>query len=109
MSEFREIDKYNAFKPNEYNGVFEIVSGQVNNGIFYSAWTIASKFEDGKSVPVKRDNGLYRNIPVKIVLGERQKAIENVKWLLSQLEGNTAESAKPEPGSFGDPQIEIPF
>ena len=85
------VDTNNAFKLNEYQGTYEVVSGNVgDNGKFWMDWTIASEYdsEAGHSVPVKRDDGRYRNIPIKIILGDRKQAMENLRWLLGELEGH---------------------
>lgn len=94
----RVINQLNAFKLNEYQGTYEVVSGNDNDGTFYMAWAIASEYDSGtnSSKPFKKEDGKYRNVPIKVVLGDKEEAIENLKWLLKQLEG---ESPSPEPGS----------
>jgi hypothetical protein len=106
------VNKNNAFKLNEYQGTYEIVSGNVSDdGKFWMNWTIASEYdsEAGHSVPVKRDDGKYRNTPVKVILGDKNQAIENLRWLLGELEGReVALPAEPE----GDAPLtddDIPF
>jgi accessory colonization factor AcfC len=109
------VNQYNAFKLNEYNGTFEIVSGDVdNNGKFWMNWTIASEYDSdvGHSVPVKKDDDSYRNVPIKVVLGDRQEAIENLKWLLGKLEGHDSkEPESPGPGPGPEPPLsdDVPF
>lgn len=105
------VSQYNAFKLNEYNGIFEIVSGNVdNNDKFWMDWAIASEYssEAGGSIPVKKDNDSYRNIPVKVVLGDRQEAIANLRWLLDKLEGHNPEEPE-SPGSEPPPNDDVPF
>jgi accessory colonization factor AcfC len=103
----RKVNDYNAFKLNEYQGTFEIVSGNDNDGKFWMNWAIASEYDSdaGHSVPVKKDNGSYRNVPVKVVLGNREQAVENLKWLLGQLEGHDLDEPLPEPS----PNDDVPF
>lgn len=108
----RKVSEYNAFKLNEYQGTYEIVSGNDNDGKFYMAWGIASEYSPdvNSGVPVKKDDGKYRNVPIKVILGNREEAIENLKWLLDQLQGHDpGEPPKtefsPEPPSDSD----VPF
>lgn len=93
------VNKNNAFKFNEYNGTQELVSGNVSeDGKFWMDWAIASEYDssEGHSVPVKKDDNKYRNVPIKVILGDdREQAIENVKWLLGEIEGQ--EVAPPSP------------
>jgi hypothetical protein len=108
------VNQYNAFKLNEYNGTFEIVSGNDSDGKFWMDWAIASEYDSGvgHSVPAKKDDGSYRNTPVKVVLGSREQAIENLKWLLGQLEGHDSGEPLPEPGpGSGEPppNDDVPF
>jgi hypothetical protein len=111
----RKVNDYNAFKLNEYQGTFEIVSGNDNDGKFWMAWAIASEYDSsvGHGVPVKKEDGSYRNLPIKIVLGNKEEAIENLRWLLEQLEGcDSEESPPPEPGpGSGEPppNDDVPF
>lgn len=86
----RVVNQYNAFKLNDYQGTYEIVSGNDNEGKFWMDWTIASEYDSdvGHGVPVKKEDGSYRNVPVKVILGNRQEAIANLRWLLGQLEGH---------------------
>jgi hypothetical protein len=116
----RVVNEYNAFKLNEYQGTFEVVSGNVDSdNKFWMDWAIASEYnsEVGGSIPVKKDDGSYRNIPVKVVLGDRQKAIANLRWLLGQLGGyDPEEPSKPsaqEPSaqepSAQEPLDNVPF
>jgi hypothetical protein len=84
------VNANNALKLNEYQGTYEIVGGNVSDdGKFWMNWTIASEYDSvaGYSVPVKKDDGKYRNTPVKVILGDKAQAIENLRWLLGQLEG----------------------
>lgn len=112
----RIVNKYNAFKLNEYQGVFEIVSGNDNEGKFWMDWAIASEYDSdvGHGVPVKKDNGSYRNVPIKVVLGSKEQTIENLEWLLSQLreqhdsgEPDSPESELPKSGLLSDD--DVPF
>ncbi|MBE9509345.1 MAG: hypothetical protein IMY71_00580 [Bacteroidetes bacterium] len=83
------VDQYNAFKLNEYQGSFEVVGGnEGKDGKFYTTWVIVSEYDSiaGGGVPATKKDGSYRNIPIKIVLGSREEAIANLKWLLGQLE-----------------------
>ena len=102
----RVVNQYNAFELNEYNGKYEIVNGNVDDkGKFWIDWNIASEYnsEIGGSVPVKKDDGSYRNTPAKVLLGDKDQAIENLKWLLAQLVGSSMQ----EPDS-GQPDSEEP-
>lgn len=106
----RVVNQYNAFKLNKYRGTFEIVSGNDNEGKFWMAWAIASEYDSdvGHGVPVTKDDGSYRNVPIKVVLGNREDAIANLEWLLAQLEGHDAKEPVPpesEPLSSDD----VPF
>lgn len=95
------INEHNAIKLNCYNSTYEIVSGNVSDDDkFWMNWTIASEYdsEAGHSVPVKKDDGKYRNTPVKVVLGDKNQAIENLRWLLGELEGHGVAS----PAGTGD-------
>jgi hypothetical protein len=107
----RIVNQYNAFKLNEYQGIFEVVSGNVNDDKFWMDWAIASEYdsEAGGSIPAKKDNGSYRNVPVKVVLGNREDAIANLKWLLAQLEqkSDPGEPSIPEPEP--PPNDDVPF
>lgn len=109
------VDEYNAFKLNEYRGTYEIVGGNDSNGTFYPAWTIASIYDANinSSVPVKKDDGKYRNVPVKIILGTKEQAIQNLKWLLKQLTGTDSsdESSEslPDESSESLPEDDVPF
>ena len=88
----RKVDTYNAMKLNEYNGTFEIISGnESDDGTFYPTWAIVSEYseEAGGGVPKKKDSGKFMVLPVKVVLGERKQAIANLNWLLTQLEAPT--------------------
>lgn len=110
-----KVDQYNAFKLNEYRGTYEIVGGNDSNGTFYPAWTIASIYDANinSSVPVKKDDGKYRNVPIKIVLGAKEHAIQNLKWLLKQLTetDNPEESPEslPDESSEPLPEDDVPF
>lgn len=109
------VNANNAFRLNEYNGTYEIVSGNVSDdGKFWMDWTIASEYdsEAGHSVPVKKDNGEYRNTPVKVILGDRDQAIENLRWLLGELEGHETGPIAPPvppPGDAPLPDDDVPF
>ena len=107
------VNQYNAFRLNEYNDVFEIVSGNDNEGVFYPTWVIVSEYskDEGGGVPVKKDNGKYRNMPVKVILGNREEAIENLKWLLKQLDESKEEDAKDsnDQNDSGDADSDVPF
>jgi hypothetical protein len=99
----KKVDKYNAFRLNEYNGIFEIVSGnEGEDGKFYTNWVIASKYDSdvGGGVPVKKDTGTYRNLPVKVVLGDRATTIDSLGWLLNQIEEYDAKN---------EPDDDVPF
>ena len=88
----RKVDTYNAMKLNEYNDTFEIISGnESDDGTFYPTWAIVSEYseEAGGGIPKKKDNGKFMVLPVKVVLGEREQAIANLNWLLTQLEAPT--------------------
>lgn len=91
---FKKVDEYNAFKLNEYNDIFEIVGGSTDEGKFYMTWTIITEYdkENNTSVPAKKEDGKYRYLPNKIVLGTRTEAIDNLRWLLSQLDDNINDS-----------------
>jgi hypothetical protein len=102
----RVVDQYNAFTLNEYQGTFEVVSGNVDNDDkFWMDWAIASKYDSsaGHSVPVQKDDGSHRNVPIKVVLGNKEEAIANLRWLLGELEGHDLE--KP---PMGEPDS-VPF
>lgn len=108
------VDQYNAFKLNEYNGTFEIVSGNDSEGKFWMNWAIASEYdsEAGGSIPAKKDNGSYRNVPIKVILGNREKAVENLKWLLGQLEGHNPEESSMDESQekvHQEPDNDVPF
>jgi accessory colonization factor AcfC len=85
------------------------VSGNENEGKFWMDWAIASEYDSdvGHGVPVKKDDGSYRNLPIKVVLGNREDAIANLKWLLAQLEGTQEEPAPPGPEPL--PDDDVPF
>ena len=70
---YREVNPNNAFQLNCYNGTYEVVNGNVNDGKFWMDWTIASEYDSdaGHSVPVKKDDGRYRNTPVKVIPGNK--------------------------------------
>lgn len=99
----RVVNAHNAFKLSEYQGTYELVGGNDNDGFFYMNWSIASTYdsEAGHSVPVTKDNGGYMNVPIKVVLGNKEQAIENLKWLLGKVEGHN-----PEPTTE---QSDVPF
>jgi accessory colonization factor AcfC len=108
---YKVVDQYNAFKLNEYNGTFEIVSGNDNEGKFWMDWAIASEYDSsvGHGVPVKKDDGSYRNVPIKVILGNKEEAVENLKWLLSQLEGHNPDEPPEPSGSKPLPNDDVPF
>ena len=90
--EYKKVNKWNALKLGEYNGIFEIISGnESDDGTFYPVWAIVSEYSEkaGGRVPRKKDNGKFMVLPVKIVLGGRKQAIANLNWLLTQLEAPT--------------------
>ena len=91
----KKVKEYDAFKLTEYNGKYELVAGNDNEGTFYIKWFIVSEYDSdaGGGVPVKKGDGKYRFSPAKVVLGDRENAIENLKWLLGELQGH--DSAKP--------------
>lgn len=102
------VDQYNALKLNKYQEIYEIVTGNVDeNGKFWMNWAIASEYDSsvGHGVPVKKDDDSYRNLPIKIVLGDKEQAIENLKWLLSELTGTDSPEGLSEPASEND----VPF
>jgi putative FmdB family regulatory protein len=111
------VNKNNALKLNEYNDTQELVSGNVSeDGKFWMDWAIASEYNssEGHSVPVKKDDGKYRNVPIKIILGDsKEQAIENVKWLLGELEDHdTAASSVSDvmpPGDTPPLDDDVPF
>jgi hypothetical protein len=107
----RVVNQYNAFKLNEYRGTFEVVSGNENEGKFWMDWAIASEYdsEAGGGIPAKKDDGSYRNVPVKVVLGDRDEAIENLKWLLAQLEQKSDPGEPAPPESEPSPNDDVPF
>ena len=118
--DYKEIDSYNAIQLNEYNGVFEVVGGNASDGKFYMRWTIASEYnsERGHSEPVKKDNGQWRNVPVKVVIGEHEEAIANLKWLIKQIRDSVTVPAPPdetqdtqqsEPNNVPPNEIDVPF
>jgi len=102
------VNQYNAFKLNKYRETFEIVSGSVGeDDKFYMDWVIASEYDPnaGGGVPVTKDDGSYRNQPVKIIIGELGPAIENVEWLLDELKRHAGIDSEPGP----DPEDDVPF
>jgi hypothetical protein len=105
------VNPNNAFKLNEYNDTQELVGGNVSeDGKFWMDWAIASEYDSsaGHSVPVKKDDGKYRNVPIKVILGDsKEQAIENVKWLLGELEGH--EVVLPDGQGEGVPSDDVPF
>ena len=75
-------------KLNEYNGTYEIVSGnEAKGGTFYPTWAIVSEYSEevGSGVPKKKADGKFMVSPVKVVLGSYEEAKANLKWLLEQL------------------------
>ena len=99
----RKVDTYNAMKLNEYNGTFEIISGnESDDGIFYPTWAIVSEYseEAGSGIPKKKAGGKFMVLPVKVVLGSREEAIANLNWLLTRLEA---------PAVTGKTEDDVPF
>ena len=94
----KKVNAYNAMKLGEYNGTYEIISGnEAEGGTFYPTWAIVSEYSEevGSGVPKKKADGKFMVLPVKIVLGNREEAIANLNWLLTQLEAPTvAEKTK---------------
>jgi len=84
----KKVNEYNAMQLNEYNEILELVAGNEKDGKFYMKWSIASRYDEeaGGGVPVMKDDGKYMNIPVKVVLGNKEEALENLRWLISQVE-----------------------
>ena len=111
------VNPNNAFKLNEYNGTQELVGGNVSeDGKFWMDWAIASEYDSsaGHSMPVEKDDGKYRNVPIKVILGDsKEQAIENVKWLLGELEGHNAVAPPADdvapPGDVPPPDDDVPF
>jgi hypothetical protein len=103
----RVVNEYNAMKLNCYNGTYEIVSGNAKDDKFYPEWAIVSRYDSdmGHGMPAKKDDGSYRVLPVKVVLGARAKAIENLEWLLGQLKEPTPDDTPPGDTLDGD----VPF
>jgi len=83
-----KVNEYNAIELNEYNGIFELVAGVEKDDKFFKNWNIASTYDSevGGSVPSKKEDGRYRNVPAKVILGDREQAIKNLRLLLEQLE-----------------------
>ena len=106
---FKKVDEYNAFKLNEYNDIFEIVGGSSDGDKFYMTWTIVTEYdkENNASVPAKKEDGKYRYLPNKIILGTRTEAIDNLRWLLSQLDGDINETG--EPSATDTSKDDVPF
>ena len=110
----RKVNKYNAFELNEYNGTYEIVSGnESDDGKFYIDWVIASKYDEGAGggVPVQKADGKYMSTPVKVVLGNREEAVKHLKWLLNELLGPDGESPPTPLLSDNGPPVstDVPF
>lgn len=108
----KKVDQYNAMKLSEYQGTFEVVSGnEGEDGKFYMEWAIRSEYDSsvGSGVPVTKDDGSYRVMPIKVVLGNREEAIENLKWLLGQLEQPEAAQPSSEPDTNKVPSDDVPF
>lgn len=96
------VNPNNAFKLNKYNDTYELVGGnESDDGKFWMDWAIASEFDSevGHSIPVIKGDGKYRNVPIKVILGDKEQAIENLRWLLGELEGRVAGSL---PAGQGD-------
>ena len=88
----RKVNDWNAMKLGEYNGTYEIISGnEAEDGTFYPTWAIVSEYsaEVGSGIPKKKADGKFMVLPVKVVLGERKEAIANLNWLLTRLEAPT--------------------
>lgn len=71
-----EIDKYTQIEIEEYNGTFSVVQGFRGNDGFKPRWV---KEEFGK--------GNEKNVPKRIALGNRDRAIEALKYMLGELDG----------------------
>ena len=88
----KKVNEYNAMKLGEYNGTYEIISGnEADGGTFYPTWAIVSEYSEevGSGIPKKKADGKFMVLPVKVVLGNREEAIANLNWLLTQLEALT--------------------
>lgn len=76
---FIEIDKYSVTGIEDYNGKLSIVLGYEKDGEFKPKWC---KQEFGK--------GNEKNVPVKIPLGDKEKAMEILGFLMEQVDSSDA-------------------
>ena len=106
----KKVNEWNAMKLGEYNGTYEIISGnEAEGGTFYPTWAIVSEYSEevGSGIPKKKADGKFMVLPVKVVLGNYEEAKANLKWLLEQLLTPTATPV--DVGTKGPDDEDVPF
>ena len=73
----KQIDRYTSLRLEDYKGTFSIIEGFEKDGEFKHRWI---KEEIGKDKELK-------NMPKRVKLGDKAKAIEVCLWLYEELTG----------------------
>lgn len=75
-----EINNYDGIQLDEYNGKYSLNAMQHGqNDVWYKRWVFLSRYKDGEAVPDKKKQ------PMKVVLGDKSKALEVLKHLYNQI------------------------
>jgi len=86
--EWIQVNDYDAVAIDIYKDKISIVGGQVaKNDAIYTKWAIASQYDRdaGGPVPMTKKNGSYQAMPVKVMLGNTEQALDNLDKLRAQI------------------------
>jgi len=86
--EWIQVNDYDAVAIDIYKEKISIVGGQVaKNDAIYTKWAIASQYDRdaGGPVPMTKKDGSYQAMPVKVMLGNAQQALDNLDKLREQI------------------------
>jgi len=78
--------QYDGAKLQKYKGIFELVAIKAGRDKNYPVW---AKYKKNK------DEYQQKDFPVKVVLGDKQTAITNLKALISAIESGSLDDAPP--------------
>jgi hypothetical protein len=81
MSDFK-TDEFNGVRLTEYNGKYSIAALRVNNDKNYPVW---AKYRKSKDAYQEKD------WPVKIVLGDKEKAVAVLKTMIMEIESGSSD------------------